>query len=34
MVAFYVMRIFAGKMLPEDVPAKWHDEVVGKLKEE
>ena len=34
MVAFYLMRIKAGKMTLEDVPPRWHDEVAEKLREE
>lgn len=34
MVAFYIMRISAGKMTLEEVPPKWHDEVEEKLEEE
>lgn len=34
MVTFYLMRIAAGKLTLEDIPAKWHDEVGEKLKEE
>ncbi|MDR7813402.1 CD1375 family protein [Lacrimispora sp.] len=31
MVAFYLMRIRAEKMMLEEVPSKWHDEVAEKL---
>lgn len=31
MVTFYLMRIADGKMTPEEVPPKWHDEVEEKL---
>ena len=34
MVAFYLMRINAGKMTLEEVPPRWHDDVAEKLKEE
>lgn len=32
MVAFYLMRISAGKMTVDEVPFKWNDEVREKLK--
>lgn len=32
MVAFYLMRIEAGKMSLEEVPPRWNDEVSEKLK--
>ncbi len=32
MVAFYLMRIEAGKMNVEEVPPRWNDEVKEKLK--
>lgn len=32
MIAFYLMRINAGKMTVEEVPPKWNDEVNEKLK--
>lgn len=32
MIAFYLMRINAGKMTIEEVPPKWNDEVKEKLK--
>ena len=31
MIAFYLMRINAGKMTVEEVPSKWNDEVREKL---
>jgi hypothetical protein len=31
MIAFYLMRINAGKMTIEEVPPKWNEEVRGKL---
>lgn len=32
MVAFYLMRIEAGKMSLEEVPPRWNDEVSEKIK--
>ena len=33
MINFYVRRIQAGKMMLEEVPVMWHDEVEEALKE-
>ena len=34
MVNFYIMRINAGKITLEDVPALWRDKVAAKMEEE
>lgn len=31
MVALYAMRIQAGKMVLDDVPSRWWDQVIEKL---
>lgn len=34
MVNFYVMRIKAGKLMLDDVPARWKEQVAAKLEAE